>query len=278
LVLCETMKNGEPHPTNCRVKANVCMEAAAHEEPMFGIEQEFFVIDNSTGRAVGWPSSDMYVPRAQGGYHCGVSGLNVPKKLRMYYEDALERCRKACIPITGGNFETAPGQLEVQICDIGIALSDHVWMTRYILQRTAQNHNFGIEFEPKPYRGNWNGSGAHCNFSTKSMRAPGGFSHIMDAIKKLEDNHQKHIICYGTGNKARLTGKCETASWKEFSYGVGNRGASVRIPVLTQTNQRGYLEDRRPSSSANPYVVCGMLVQTCLGVCPEVEFPADLES
>lgn len=278
LVLCETMKNGEAHQTNYRERANACMKAAAKEEPMFGIEQEFFVIDNATGKAVGWPSGEQFCPRAQGTYHCGVDGTSISKALRKYYEDAIERLRQAGIPITGGNFETAPGQLEVQICDIGIALCDHVWMTRYILQRTAQEHNFGIEFQPKPYtQGNWNGSGAHCNFSTKSMRAPGGFAHIMDAIKKLEVTHEKHIACYGSGNKARLTGKCETACWKKFTYGVGNRGSSIRIPVDTQKNQMGYLEDRRPSSSMNPYIVCGMLVQTSLGVCPEVEFPSDLE-
>jgi glutamine synthetase len=129
---------------------------------------------------------------------------------------------------------------------------------------------------PKPYFGDWNGSGCHANFSTKSMREEGGYEVIMNAIKNLEAAHQNHIACYGAGNKDRLTGKHETASWKQFSYGVGNRGASIRSPVQTDIEKKGYLEDRRPSSAMNPYVVCGMLTQTSLGICPEIEFPSDL--
>ena len=36
-----------------------------------------------------------------------------------------------------------------------------------------------------------------------------------------------------SGNKKRLTGEHETASWKTFSSGVANRGASIRIPSQT---------------------------------------------
>lgn len=277
IVLCETYKHGKPLAGNIRPLADAIMTAAADEKPMFGLEQEFFVIDNTTGKAVGWPAGDLFVPKGQGGYYCGVDGTSVNANLRRFYDMALNKLREAGIPITGGNFEVAPGQLEVQVCDIGISLCDHLWMTRYILQRTAQEFNFGIDFMPKPYFGDWNGSGMHTNFSTKSMREDGGFAHIMEAINLLGENHMKHISCYGAGNKDRLTGKHETATWEQFSYGVGNRGASIRIPVDTEAEQKGYLEDRRPSSAMNPYVVCGLLVQTCLGVCPEIEFPTDLE-
>lgn len=276
LVLCETLKAGEPLAGNMRPRAEAIMNAAASEEPMFGLEQEYFVINNETGKAVGWPAGDQFVPRGQGGYYCGVDGKSVNKDLRLFYDLSLDKLRDAGVPITGGNFEVAPGQLEVQVCDVGIALCDHLWITRYILQRTAQEFNYGIEFMPKPYFGDWNGSGCHTNFSTKSMREEGGYEHIMSAIKNLELAHLKHINCYGAGNKDRLTGKHETATWEQFSYGVGNRGASIRIPVSTEAEQKGYLEDRRPSSSMNPYVVCAMLVQTSLGVCPEIEFPTDL--
>lgn len=278
LVLCETLKGGEPLFDNQRPKAAAIMEAAEAEQPMFGLEQEYFVIDNATGKAVGWPAGELFVPRGQGGYYCGVDGKAVNSKLREFYDASLNNLREAGVPITGGNFEVAPGQLEVQVCDIGIALCDHLWITRYILQRTAQDFNFGIDFMPKPYFGDWNGSGMHANFSTISMRQDGGWEVIMEAMEKLEATHQKHIACYGCGNKDRLTGKHETASWKNFSWGVGNRGASIRIPVDTESEKKGYLEDRRPSSAMNPYVVCALLVQTCVGVCPEIQFPEDLDA
>lgn len=276
LVFCETMKRGEPLDGNMRPRAEAIMNAATDEEPMFGIEQEYFVIDKMTGKAVGWPAGNLFVPIGQGGYYCGVDGTHVDKNLRKFYDLSLNKLREANVPITGGNFEVAPGQLEIQVCDIGIALCDHVWITRYILQRTAQEFDFGIEYMPKPYEGDWNGSGCHTNFSTKSMREEGGYKHIINAIENLGAVHEKHITCYGAGNKQRLTGLHETATWKNFSYGVGDRGCSIRIPVDTETNQRGYFEDRRPSSAMNPYVVCAMLVQTSLGVCPEIEFPTDI--
>lgn len=276
LVLCETIKHGVPLADNMRPRCNAILEEAIGEDCMFGLEQEYFVIDNATGKAVGWPAGEMFVPRSQGGYYCGVDGRNVNINLRKFYDISLNKLRDAGVPITGGNFEVAPGQLEVQVCDIGIALCDHMWMTRYILQRTAQDFNYGIEFMPKPYVGDWNGSGCHANFSTKGMREEGGYEVIMTAVKNLEASHEKHIACYGAGNKDRLTGAHETACWTKFSYGVGDRGASIRIPVATHAEQRGYLEDRRPSSAMNPYVVCGMLVQTSLGICPDIEFPSDL--
>lgn len=276
IVLCETYKRDQPLPDNMRPLAAQIFAATEDEEPMFGLEQEFFLIDNETGAALGWPANPALRPKGQGDYYCGVDGRAVPAKLRTFYDDFLNMCRDAAIPITGGNLEVAPGQLEYQVCAKGIALCDHAWMARYICQRTAQKYNMGIEFQPKPYQGDWNGSGCHTNFSTRSMREPGGYEVILEAIGRLEAAHMKHINCYGDGNKNRLTGKHETASWEQFSFGVGHRGASIRIPVSTEANRRGYFEDRRPSSSMNPYVVCAMLVQTCLQVCPDVEFPENL--
>lgn len=50
---------------------------------------------------------------------------------------------------------------------------------------------------------------------------------------------------------------------ESFSYGVGNRAASFRIPTSTaHDNGKGYIEDRRPASNIDPYLVCGMIVDT----------------
>jgi glutamine synthetase len=69
---------------------------------------------------------------------------------------------------------------------------------------------------------------------------------------------------YGKGNEKRLTGKHETASIHTFSYGVANRGASIRIPRDTEKKQCGYFEDRRPASNIDPYVVAAKIAQTTI--------------
>ena len=55
----------------------------------------------------------------------------------------------------------------------------------------------------------------------------------------------------------------ETQHIDTFSYGVSDRGASIRIPMnLTQNNWKGYLEDRRPSGNADPYRVTNRILTT----------------
>ena len=73
----------------------------------------------------------------------------------------------------------------------------------------------------------------------------------------------EHIAVYGTGNERRLTGAHETAPITKFSYGVANRGASVRIPRGALAEGKGYFEDRRPASNMDPYLVTAKVFETC---------------
>ena len=138
-------------------------------------------------------------------------------------------------------------------------------MARYLLQRVAEDFNVDVSFAPKLFT-EWNGSGCHTNYSFKTMRAgTGGMKYIEDMMTKMAAKHQLHLSVYGEGNEKRLTGHHETSSMSKFSYGVGIRAASVRIPTSTMhAKGAGYIEDRRPASNMDPYCVCAMVADTTL--------------
>lgn len=265
LVLCEVYKyNKKPAETNRRKTCKEVMDKAASEHPWFGIEQEYTLLDND-GHPFGWPKNGY--PGPQGPYYCGV-GAN-----KVYGRDIIEAHYRAClyagVKICGCNAEVMPAQWEFQVgpCE-GIDMGDHLWIGRYLLHRVAEDFGVIVSFDPKPMPGDWNGAGAHTNYSTKEMREEGGLKHIENAIEKMSKHHAKHIKAYdpneGQDNARRLTGFHETSSIHDFSAGVANRGASIRIPRQVAEDGYGYLEDRRPSSNCDPYSVTEIIVRTTL--------------
>lgn len=260
LVLCDTLQpDGAVTTTNFREMANQIFQSNLDETPWFGIEQEFFLFDPSTHRPLGFPATGD--PSPQGQYYCSVGTRNAFG--RDIVEEVVEACIYAGVKISGMNAEVAPGQWEYQVGPVtGIHAGDEVWISRYILERVAERHGVVVNLEPKPVKGNWNGSGCHTNYSTKTMREPGGIDEIYRAIGRLEPRHQQHMAVYGTGNHERMTGGHETASYDTFNYGVSNRGASVRIGQDTVRDGCGYFEDRRPSSNMDPYQVTSILFET----------------
>jgi len=271
MVLCETYApDMTPHPTNTRAAAEDVFAMWPNADPMYGLEQEFFLMKGNDVFAKaasritneGGSSNEESALAPQGEYYCGAGSNNAIG--REIVESAFKRCILAGIHVTGLNAEVAPSQWEIQVCANGIAAADQLIMMRYILNRTAEMFGLWVNFEPKPMQGDWNGSGCHVNFSTKSMRADGGYQHVVSAIKKLEAAHDKHIAAYGADNHMRLTGEHETSSMSTFTSGVADRGASIRIPHDTVKNGKGYFEDRRPSSNMDPYVVTSMILETSL--------------
>lgn len=262
-VLCDTYTpSGIPLETNNRVKAEKIFDKKLSESPWYGMEQEYFLIDKQTNKPLGFDGN-----KTQGQYYCSIGANNAYG--RNIAEEHLNYCIKYGIKVSGMNSEVAPGQWEYQVgpCE-GIEAGDHLWMARYFLEKTAENHNVVVSIDPKPLLGDWNGSGCHTNYSTKSMREgiddKKGIFFIKNAIEKLSKNHDEHMKVYGTGNELRMTGKHETASYDVFSYGIANRGASVRIGNTNYKNECGYFEDRRPSSNCDPYLVTSILFETTI--------------
>ena len=204
---------------------------------------------------MGWPIAGE--PKPQGDYYCG---RNIGEYVSREHMDA---CIDAGIRICGTNAEVMLGQWEYQIGAGGsIHMSDDLWVARWLLERICEKHGLEVSLHPKPMDGDWNGAGCHTNFSTKEMREDGGYEKILEACEKLSENPQEHIDAYGMDNDKRLTGLHETCSINEFRYGVSDRGASIRIPWQVEKDKKGYLEDRRPASNCDPYVVAQKLVDT----------------
>merc|ERR1719387_3241625 len=262
LVLTDTYTpGGTPLPTNTRAPAAAIFDASDEAATAwFGLEQEYTLFNLDKTTPLGWPSGGY--PGPQGPYYCG-AGAD-----RSYGRAISEAHYKACLyaglEISGTNAEVMPGQWEYQIgpC-VGIDAGDQMMVSRYILQRVCEDFQVYCTLDPKPIPGDWNGAGMHTNFSTEKMRKAGGLTDIVAAIKRLGTKHEEHIAEYGEGNERRLTGKYETADIGTFSFGVANRGCSIRIPRSTDADGCGYLEDRRPSSNCDPYVVTRKIFQTC---------------
>jgi glutamine synthetase len=191
---------------------------------------------------------------------------NVGDIARKLTEEHLDLCLAAGINHEGINAEVAKGQWEFQIFGKGSkTAADQVWMARYFLIRLCERYGVDINFHPKPLgvEHDWNGSGMHCNFSTKRMREVGGETYFAALMTAFDDRKDDHIAVYGPDNHMRLTGLHETAAIDEFTYGVANRGASIRIPwSFVQNGYRGYLEDRRPNSLGDPYCIAGRILET----------------
>lgn len=226
----------------------------------FGFEQEYFLIDSNTGKPLGFPENGY--PRPQGPYYCSVGANNAYG--REIIEEHLDLCLEAGINVEGINAEVAAGQWEFQVFAKGAAeAGDHVWVGRYLLERTAEKYGVAVEWRPKPIKGDWNGSGMHANFSNSTLRTCGSQEVYQTICEAFAPVVKEHIDVYGAENDQRLTGQHETQSIDKFSYGVSDRGASIRVPIATVENGwKGWLEDRRPASNGDPYKIAARIIKT----------------
>jgi len=286
LVMCEVMNpDGTPHVSNTRAKLRQATEKHSKNEPLFGIEQEYTLYDGLNDWPFGWPKPwpkwlrwlnhfpllRKGYPPPQGRYYCGIGYDEVHG--RPLIEAHTKACREANVLICGTNAEVMPAQWEFQIGPLGpLEAADHLWVARWLLYRLGEDFGAYAKLDPKPMSGDWNGAGAHTNFSTKAMREDGGLKIIKAACEKLGRFHKEHIAVYGADNNKRLTGKHETCDINTFrpepgkaDEAVGNRGFSIRIPTPVANAGKGYLEDRRPAANMDPYLVLTALLETVCG-------------
>ncbi len=258
LVLCEVYNaDGTVHASNTRNRLAELAKKHADQDVWFGIEQEYTLFEGN--KPLGWP--DRGFPAPQGGYYCGVGSDEVFG--RELVEAHTTACLAAGLSIVGTNAEVMPAQWEFQIGPLGpVDMADQLWLARFLLYRIGEEYGISATLHPKPIKGDWNGAGAHTNISTKATRADGGMKAIEAACEKLRRRHNDHIAVYGAHNDERLTGKHETAPITQFRYGTSDRGASIRIPMQTAKDGKGYFEDRRPAANMDPYQVCAILVET----------------
>ena len=257
VALCEVCmpdENRTPHPTNYRAVLRERLQATTVEDLWLGFEQEFFFTKN--GKNVMWPKDGLPIDDTR--YYCSSGG---PIKFRKLIREHASLCNSSNVNVVGYNTEVSPGQWEYQVfASDPLQACDDLWISRYLLQLSSETYGIGVNWHPKPYE-DWNGSGCHTNFSSKSMRETGGeemFKSIMDRASTL---HQAHMELYGALNNRRMTGIHETSSYDHFTYAAGSRGVSIRIPSSTVASTwKGYAEDRRPASNCDPYrVACCVL-------------------
>ena len=261
LVMCEVLNaDGTAHASNGRATIE-----DDDNDFWFGFEQEYFLWNPETNKPLGFPAGGF--PGPQGPYYCGVGASSAYG--RELVEEHLDACLEAGLNVEGINAEVAAGQWEFQIFAKGAKeAGDQIWVARYLIERAGEKYGISVNWHCKPLGAlDWNGSGMHANFSNSLLRNAGSkeiFDKVCEAFRPVV---KEHIAVYGADNHLRLTGKHETASIHDFSYGVSDRGASIRIPVGVPANGwKGYLEDRRPNSAADPYKVAARIIKTVKGV------------
>ena len=261
LVLCEVYAaDGKPHPTNTRAALRQDGEEVRQARMLFGIEQEYTFFKD--GRPYGFPIGGF--PAPQGPYYCGVGSDEIFG--REIVEEHLDTCIDAGLSLSGTNAEVMPGQWEFQIGPLGpLEVSDQLWVARWLLHRIAEDYDVVATLDAKPMKGDWNGAGAHTNFSTKAMREEAATSPSRTPARRSARSGSctsrttattSRTASPGTTRRRRGTSSataCPTAAPRSASRGRSHKDG------------KGYAEDRRPNANMDPYMVTRLIVETVCG-------------
>jgi glutamine synthetase len=264
-VLCATYKqNGAPTFENTHHLLTPAIQSWVLDNAVrVAFEQEFFIYDARTRKPYKF---EEWKDKKQGEFYCSV-GPHGNGFIEKYVAEVFERAIEIGIRVTGYNLEVAPAQGEIQVDGPAVRAAHDLTMLRYLLWEVLGKYDLYPIFDPKPLGPDWNGSGLHTNVSTlQTMTSGSGWDKIVRIMKQLENKHHLWIPALGVGNEARLTGHHETSSLERFTWAVGSRASSVRIPNSTQKDGCGYFEDRRPAANADPYTIVWHYAQLLLEV------------
>lgn len=259
IVMCDVhmlLDNGElkAHISNTRAKHNSMFENHSNQEPLYSLEQEYYILERGDNAPYGIVPNRRNVAR----YYCGNQYNLMPG--RRIAEAHLQACLQAGLAVSGIHAEVGPSQWEYVIGPvIGLEAADQLWVSRFLLYRIAEKSGVDISFHPKPLGEDLPGNGCHINFSTAGTRGDNGIEEIERILGNLKSTHDLYISHCGEDTTKRLTGDHETSRSQTFSWNVAGRDSSIRIPKDTAINKQGYFEDRRPSGNMDPYVLCGYL-------------------
>lgn len=225
---------------------------------MIGFELECFMVDKSTNLPVGYHADcDQCTD-----HYCSTSGV-VDTRVQRFLNDVLETGIEMGIKLTGHNVEVAYGQIEFQVCNMGVDACHDLEVLKYLMEYVGNGpeYNIRIDYTCKPLGPHHNGSGMHTNFSNQKMRELNDIDYTKSIVEKLGTGHNDAMKIYGFDNEKRLTGKHETSSYTEFTYAVASRAVSVRLQTkyIKETCQivvdATYAEDRRPNPTADQYLI-----------------------
>lgn len=259
-VLCSTYKqNGQPTFQNTHHLISPAVQSWLMDNAVrIAFEQEFFIYDARTKKPFKY---DEWCSKPQGEFYCSVGANGGNGFIERYVAEVFERGLELGLRLTGYNLEVAPAQGEIQVDGPAMRAAHDLMMLRYLLWDVLAKYELYPVFDAKPLGPEWNGSGLHTNISTLQTMNAGGYTYILRLLDRLAEKHRVWIPALGSGNEARLTGHHETSSMEQFSWGVGSRAASVRIPNSTRQHNCGYFEDRRPAANADPYTIVWLYAQ-----------------
>jgi glutamine synthetase len=257
LVLCSNylLNNGMnicPYINNTRHL--LLQEKLSESKIAYAFQQEYYILNRNDQQ----PYHNAL--QESNKYYCGTQNGIVDG--RTIAEAHLMACLKAGLMISGFQAREGPSQWAYGIGPgTGLAVSDELWLSRYILLRIADKFAATISLQPKPFP---TLAGSHCSIkiSTPNMRDEGGFELIKKVIPKLREDHDEYVKVCGDNSKARLTSESENMSLSSFSWGVGTTNTCIQIPKKFQIANKGYIKDCRPSGNMDPYKVIRELVLT----------------